>query len=151
MPFLIAALIVISLWLICFWLGITFLPDWATRGQFGDLFGAVNALFSGLAFSGLIYAIFLQRKELSLQRQELRLQREEMEKSRAALSQQAEAQIAAIEVSGLQAQIDSQKLQAEAFNLGGPGRIKKNIESIDNLGSQMLDIAEALRKKQSLE
>lgn len=44
------------------------------------MFGAVNALFSGLAMAGVIYAVFLQREELSLQRQELKAQREEMSK-----------------------------------------------------------------------
>ena len=44
------------------------LPDWSTRGQFGDLFGAVNATFSGLAFAGLIYAILLQREDLELRK-----------------------------------------------------------------------------------
>lgn len=44
-------------------------PDKA--GEFGDMFGAVNALFSGLAFAGVVYAIFLQRIDLALQRQEL--------------------------------------------------------------------------------
>ena len=43
------------------------------RGQFGDLFGGVNALFTGLAFAGVIYTILLQRRELELQREELRL------------------------------------------------------------------------------
>jgi hypothetical protein len=52
--------------LLCF-----FLPDWQTRGQFGDMFGAVNAFFSGLALVGIVYNIMLQRKELRLQRQEL--------------------------------------------------------------------------------
>lgn len=41
------------------------------RGLFGDKFGAINALFSGLAFAGIIFTIVLQRKELSLQRKEL--------------------------------------------------------------------------------
>lgn len=40
-------------------------------GQYGDSFGAVNALFSGLAFVGVIVAILLQRQELQLQREEL--------------------------------------------------------------------------------
>lgn len=48
------------------------------RGTFGDQFGAVNALFSGLAFAGLIYTIILQRKDLKLQRRDLRQQRTEM-------------------------------------------------------------------------
>lgn len=41
------------------------------RGTFGDMFGAVNALFSGLAFAGVVYAILLQRKDLELQKQDL--------------------------------------------------------------------------------
>ncbi len=40
------------------------------RGTFGDMFGSVNALFSGLAFAGIIVTILLQRKELALQRQD---------------------------------------------------------------------------------
>lgn len=48
------------------------------RGTFGDMFGSVNALFSGLAFGGVIYAILLQRKELKLQRKELELTRGEL-------------------------------------------------------------------------
>jgi hypothetical protein len=48
------------------------------RGQFGDMFGAANSLFSGLAFACLVYAIVLQRKELALQREELRLTRQEL-------------------------------------------------------------------------
>lgn len=63
------------------------LPDWQTRGQFGDVFGAVNALFSGLAFSGLIYAILLQREDLRLQRIELELTRKELTRSAAAQEQ----------------------------------------------------------------
>lgn len=64
-----------------------FLPYWkwnnlATCGTFGDQFGAVNALFSGLAFAGLIYTIMLQRSDLRNQRKELFLQRQEMKRNR---------------------------------------------------------------------
>jgi len=48
------------------------------RGTFGDMFGAINSLFSGLAFAGVIYAIILQRKELQLQREELEATRKEL-------------------------------------------------------------------------
>lgn len=47
------------------------------RGVFGDKFGAVNALFSGLAFAGIIFTIFLQKRELTLQREELEQTRNE--------------------------------------------------------------------------
>lgn len=45
--------------------------DLAKQGQFGDMFGMVNALFSGLALSGAILAIILQSIELNQQRKEL--------------------------------------------------------------------------------
>lgn len=47
-------------------------------GVFGDSFGILTSLFSGLAFSGMIITILLQREELSLQRKELELTRNEI-------------------------------------------------------------------------
>ena len=55
-----------------------FITDPQNRGTFGDKFGAVNSLFSGLAVAGLIYTIYLQKEELRLQREELRQTRQEM-------------------------------------------------------------------------
>jgi len=49
-------------------------------GVFGDSFGLLTALFSGLAFSGVIITILLQKEELKLQRQELSNSRIEFEK-----------------------------------------------------------------------
>jgi hypothetical protein len=49
------------------------------RGTFGDMFGSINALFSGLALAGIILTILLQRKELKLQREELQETRHEFE------------------------------------------------------------------------
>ena len=54
--------------------------DQQERGTFGDQFGFVNALFSGLAFAGLICTILLQKNELTLQREELAYTRAEMER-----------------------------------------------------------------------
>ncbi len=42
----------------------------AERGSFGDMFGAVNALFSGLAFAGMIVTLNLQRKDIESQRKD---------------------------------------------------------------------------------
>jgi hypothetical protein len=49
----------------------------AQQGQFGDMFGAVNALFSGLAFWGLIITIRQQRDDLKLQSKELKETKDE--------------------------------------------------------------------------
>lgn len=45
----------------------------SNSGVFGDSFGMLTSLFSGLAFAGLIITIRMQQEELSLQRQELKL------------------------------------------------------------------------------
>src|SRR4051812_39554935 len=55
-PLYFALALVVVLWLVnllALKLGID------RRGIFGDMFGAVNALFSGLAFAGIIFTIFL--------------------------------------------------------------------------------------------
>lgn len=57
--------------------------------EFGDQFGGVNALFSGLAFAGVIYAILLQKEELVLQRFELQQTREVMGEQERQLERQA--------------------------------------------------------------
>lgn len=54
---------------------------WEIRGTFGDSFGGINALFSGLAFAGIIYTVLLQRRELELQREELSLTRKELKRT----------------------------------------------------------------------
>lgn len=40
------------------------LYDNVKRGTFGDMFGALNTIFSGLAFAGIIVTIFMQMQEL---------------------------------------------------------------------------------------
>lgn len=95
--FIVIALCVAAI-IILMWVGTLFLLiDYQDRGVFGDMFGSVNALFSGLALAGIILTILLQRNELALQRQELKETRAELkrsavaqEKSEQALNRQAE-------------------------------------------------------------
>ena len=62
-------LVVFFLWIGSYFLISKYISDSPEiKGQFGDSFGAVNALFSGLAFAGLIITILLQRKDLQYQR-----------------------------------------------------------------------------------
>ncbi|GAB6906013.1 hypothetical protein DESC_820035 [Desulfosarcina cetonica] len=91
-------LFVLFVSIFCIWIlsGISilfFIPDWNVRGIFGDMFGAINSLFAGLALGGIIYTIMLQRKELELQRHELELSRSEMKRSADAQEQLHKASI----------------------------------------------------------
>ncbi len=92
------------------------LTDWliaerSERGTFGDQFGAVNALFSGLAFALLIVTLILQRRELILQREELSYTREELAGQREELKKQGEAFIEQNKA------INQQRFENTFFNL----------------------------------
>ena len=65
-----------------------FFPGIKPTEQFGDRFEAVNALFAGLAFAGVIFAIILQWKELGLQRKELEETRAEIRGQKETLQKQ---------------------------------------------------------------
>lgn len=54
----------------------------AARGLFGDKFGAINALFSGFAFAGIVLTMVLQKAELSLQRSEIHQQNSTLKQQR---------------------------------------------------------------------
>ncbi len=60
-------------------------------GIFGDSFGPLTSLFSGLAFAGLIITIVMQRDELALQRAELSLTRTELNGQKIEMQAQNEA------------------------------------------------------------
>jgi len=70
-PFTIAVLIIsfwfCSPWLISKWFKWlqTCGVDYSSFGTFGDMFGTITALFSGLTIAGLVYTIYLQRKEIN--------------------------------------------------------------------------------------
>lgn len=81
-------LLVVVLWFSS-WLIIThYIKDPTNQGTFGDTFGAINALFSGLAFAGLIATLLYQKEELKLQREELQQTREELKGQREEFEEQ---------------------------------------------------------------
>ena len=63
--------LVLFIWLASAGVIVYWFDKWSDRGQFGDLFGAVNSLFSGLAFAGVVTALLLQNHGLRLQLQEM--------------------------------------------------------------------------------
>ncbi len=48
---------------------------WRTSNEFGDSFGALNALFTGVTIAGLVFTIALQRQEIETQNKQGRIQR----------------------------------------------------------------------------
>lgn len=79
--------VVLVLWGLNWW-GVSKFIELSDQGTFGDKFGAVNALFSGLAFAGLIITLLYQREELKLQREELQETRKELKEQNKTMKRQ---------------------------------------------------------------
>jgi hypothetical protein len=137
------------IWIICgvfaAWLVYAFLlyklsGDWSHRGAFGDMFGAINALFSGLAFAGIIFTILLQREELKLQREELKLTRTELtrtasaqEASQKELSKQAETLQITAQINAINTLIGvyQERLKARQSTPESREQLSLNIERLE--------------------
>ncbi len=65
-------IIFIIYWLII----INYLPTWSERGLFGDTFGALNVLVSGVALIGVVYALYIQQRQLNEMRRSIELQQQ---------------------------------------------------------------------------
>lgn len=73
--FLKAALLVTGIWAASAVVLYMSVQDYSKAGTFGDSFGVLNTLFSGLAFAGIIVSIKMQNDEMREQRKELQKQK----------------------------------------------------------------------------
>ena len=137
---IVAAVAVIVIQLV-YWLAISsVITDANSRGVFGDMFGGLTALFSGLAFAGMIYAIILQSKELALQRKELALTRSELaasrkEQEKAADAQQllVEKQLMSAKIHGVAAIVQGRYQYASSFGTHARNVKQYAVEAEDHL------------------
>lgn len=124
----------------------------ATRSQFGEMFGGINALFTGLAFLGVIFTVLLQKEELRLQRKELELTRKELtrtaeaqEKSEKALTKQAASLKATAKLNGLSAvlQYHCSMIEAETIARHGlNGASRSRLVEAEQVVGQIKEIIE---------
>ncbi|WP_372404962.1 putative phage abortive infection protein [Acinetobacter piscicola] len=99
-------------------------------GTYGDSYGSLNTLFSGLAFAVLIISMFMQRQELREQRKELAQQREELAAQRKEAEQsnkiaEGQRKITEQQARLIEQQIDEAKVQNFYFVLF------KHLENLD--------------------
>ncbi|MFT5238430.1 MAG: hypothetical protein ACI9M9_002038 [Flavobacteriaceae bacterium] len=134
--------LVLIIWILSTVLIIFGLDNWSDRGTFGDLFGAVNSLFSGLAFAGLIYTIVLQKQDLKLQRNEIALNRAELKKTAKAQQNSEKALIEQVEQMKVASKLNALKTLIDYYNL--------QIANSNNTPEIIL-IAKEKRKKTILE
>lgn len=127
--FVCLASIVISGWLIS---GVEHangsLQNATQRSILGGYFGAVSAVFSGIALLLLVITLLFQQRELRLQRQELTLQREELIASRGELRRSATADLRGLHLQLTQMQMADPAL-ATVWN-DWPGESPSNVRQL---------------------
>lgn len=139
-------IVVIGLWLITLF---TLLGKSETaRGTFGDMFGGVNALFSGLAFGGIIITILLQRKELSLQRAELVESRAELKRAADAHANSVEAFRRQAENLKIAAKLSALDTLSNYYQNLDEGSVEGRMTARATAKSYILRIEEILQKKE---
>ena len=89
---IIVAIMMLLAWLANLGWGIWAMDNDRTKGgQWGDIFGAVNALFSGAAFLMIFRGYEMQRYEVKLAKRELEESKQQTKDQKAALDKQNEA------------------------------------------------------------
>lgn len=136
-----------------------FIPKWydaqsLEAGTFGDMFGAVNALFSGLAFAGLIYTITVQRQELALQREAIEMQTEELklqriETARSADQSEEQKRLLNLQIAmtTLNELIKNKNKRLESASLNDKGTDYKGIDGLRWMFLQKSDTLDAQSKQ----
>lgn len=110
----------------------------AASGQFGDMYGFITSLFSGITIIGLVYTIVLQREDIRLSRQSVSKQAEELELTKQALINQQQ------ELKDNRAEIiqnrDEIKLQHQTVKF----------QRFENTFFNMLDLLNGIRERKNL-
>lgn len=103
------------------------------RGTMGDMFGVVNAMFTGLAFAGVVLTVILQRNDLKTQKEELINAKIEAGKQKTLLEIEAAEQKAVLNI---------QRFETTFFNmLNLQNEIVKNIKYGSHSGRTVFDDA----------
>ncbi|WP_025722738.1 hypothetical protein [Paenibacillus polymyxa] len=103
--------VVFSIWFLLGTVAYYVFDNWTDRGTFGDMFGSVNVLFSGLAFALVLYTIHLQKQDLDIQREVQKIQIKDLKLQAEATAKSAE------QLEGQQQLLNFQVIQGTVLNL----------------------------------
>lgn len=138
--FVVLLLVGVVLWIVSIPLVTSYYGEPSSSNEFGDMFGAVNALFSGLALAGIIYAIIIQRQELILTRQELVRAADAQTESAKSLERQLGLQVDSSRLVALASLVDSYNEQ-----------INQNDRWNESLGRHKYDNKGVISRRKSCE
>ncbi len=133
--FLYAAMTVLGMWL-AVWIVVPRFYTGPEAGVFGDSFGVVTSLFSGLTLLGAGYAVYLQHEELKIARDQNRGAEQERAETLRVLARQADALTTAAKLQAISAigQMDVARFQYHQIDLAmmNPLVLKPILERVDS-------------------
>jgi hypothetical protein len=110
---LVAFVLITSIFIIYYLVVINKVPEWSTRGQIGDTFGAPNAFLSGLAMLGALYAILQQNEVIRQSKVESENSIKEFKESVSQFQQQQKIQALTTLITIYEKQVDYYKKNNE--------------------------------------
>jgi hypothetical protein len=115
-------ILVVTVWVGYWFKGQSIVPgvNVGEKGQFGDMFGALNTFFSALAFAAIFFTVVIQIKQLRDQQEELRRTERLQRKSAEALQKQAESNELSTKLSALDSLIQAISRQIEHCKENSP-------------------------------
>lgn len=93
------------------------------RGTFGDMFGGLNAIFSGLALTGVVLTLIMQMKDLELTREEVRKSTDAQDKSQKALNEQLKSMQLSSKIEILSSYLSTLDIHANTAEIRATKRI----------------------------
>lgn len=113
-------------------------------GIWGDSFGFVNSILSGLAFAAVVVTLWLQKTELRLQREELEATREQLkksaeaqEKSQLALNEQVDSMFIAAYLNALNSVVQGPDLNLRPEGANALNKIESIIVGLEGRVEQI--------------
>jgi len=116
--------------------------DGTERGTIGDMFGVINALFSGLAFGGVLFAILLQKNELKVSLDSLSKSASAQAESSQALINQSDIMLTTAKLNGQSALLTTylslynkpnDKIFTKSFTIKSGDKVIKHIKKIEDI------------------
>lgn len=130
--------VVVAIW---FWLPDQLAPhikDIKDRGVYGDSYGAVSSLFTGLGFAGLVFTILLQQREIKLQRDDFFPQLQEMQQTRDEVVRQSRLQELQLKQSIVQLKFSALQIEVEQIKVEGLQWQEHN--RLSNIGPKLMQV-----------
>ncbi len=107
--------------------GCVFQWDWGKSGQFGDTFGALNTLFTGLAFVVVLATLIQQSRQITETKRDVEEERLLQKRTTELVAEQAKALALVARLNALTSRIEAYHVQVADANDRGNTELAKRL------------------------